>query len=191
MTIASSDPSGAGAPGHARLWLQIEGAVLIALGIAAIIFPASAGATTAVVFGWILIIMGVLGLVSALSARPHIHLGWSLASAILAIAAGLIIAVFPLAGTTVLVLVVAAWLILDGFSSLRIGLGLKRSGLRPWVWPVVSAIVDWVLAACVLALGPVGGAALVGVIVGIDLILGGVLLLGLGRALAPPWHDQV
>ena len=190
MTIASSGPAGADVPGHARLWLQMEGAVLIALGIAAIIFPASAGATAAAVFGWILIIMGVLGLVSALSSRPHVHFGWSLGSAILALVAGLIVAFFPLAGTTVLVLVIAAWLILDGVSSLRIGLGLKRSGLHPWIWPVVSAVVDWVLAICVLALGPIGGAALVGVIVGIDLILGGVLLLGLGRALAPPWHDK-
>ena len=190
MTTTLSDPAATGVPGHARLWLQIEGAVLIALGIGAVIVPASAGATAAAVFGWILVIMGVLGLGSALSARPHLHLGWSLASAIATIVAGLIVALFPLAGTTVLVCVIAAWLVLDGFSSLRIGLGLKRAGARPWIWPFGSAIVDWVLAAFVLALGPFGGAALVGVIVGIDLILGGAALLGLGRALGPAWHDQ-
>jgi len=47
----------------------------------------------------------------------------------------------------------------------------------------VSAIADWVLAGCAIALGPVGGAVLVGVIVGIDLVLGGVALLAVGRSL--------
>ncbi len=165
------------------LWVQIEGAVLIALGIGAVLFPALAGATAGVVFGWILFAIGVLGLASTFSARPHVHFGWSLASSIVTIVAGLIVALFPLAGTTVLVVAMAAWLILDGVSSLQIGLGLKRGGARAWIWPVVSAVVDWFLAALVLTLGPIGGAVFIGVVVGIDLILGGAALLTLGRAL--------
>ena len=165
------------------LWVKIEGAALIALGIGAVLFPAMAGAAAGAVFGWILVVIGVLGLASAFSARPHIHFGWSLASAILAIVAGLIVALFPLAGIAVLVVAIAAWLILDGVSSLQIGLGFRRAGARHWVWPVASAIVDWVLAAFVLTVGPFGGAVFVGVVVGVDLILGGAALLTLGRAL--------
>ena len=186
MTTSSTEPAGAVIPGHASLWIAVEGALLIALGIGAVLFPAMAGAAAGVVFGWILVAIGVLGLVGAFSARPHLHLGWSLASSILTIVAGLIVALFPLAGTMVLVAAIALWLVLDGVSSLQIGRGLKRTGSRHGTWAIVSAVVDWVLAACVLALGPVGGAVFIGVIVGIDLILGGSALLGLGRALGRP-----
>ncbi len=186
MTATSPEPASAGIPGHATLWLAVEGAILIALGIAAILFPAMAGVAAGVVFGWILFVIGVLGLVSTFSARPHLHFGWSLASSIVTIVAGLIVAMFPLAGTMVLTLAMAAWLIVDGVSSFQIGRGLKRAGSSHWKWPFGSAIVDWVLAACVLALGPIGGAVFIGVVVGVDLILGGTALLGLGRALGRP-----
>ena len=186
MTATPSEPASAAIPGHATLWLAVEGAILIALGIGAVLFPALAGAAAGVVFGWILIAMGVLGLVSTFSARPHLHFGWSLASSIVTIVAGLIVAMFPLAGTMVLVLAVAAWLIVDGVSSFQIGRGLKRAGSGHWKWLFGSAIADWVLAACVLALGPIGGAVFIGVVVGVDLILGGTALLGLGRALGRP-----
>ena len=180
---ASSAPAAPGAPHHASIWVSIEGAVLIALGIGAVLFPALAGAAAGVVFGWILIAIGIMGLVGALSSRQHLHFGWSLISSVLAILAGLIVALFPLAGTMVLAVAIAAWLALDGVSSLQIGLGLKRAGRRHWIWPVASAVADWVLAVLVLALGPVGGAVFIGVVVGIDLILGGAALLTLGRAL--------
>ena len=170
-------------PGHATLLVQVEGGILIALGLGAALFPAMAGVAAGVVFGWILVAIGIMGLASAFSARPHIHFTWSLASSILTIVAGLIVALFPLAGAMVLAVAIAAWLVLDGVSSLQIGRDLKRTGSRHWIWPFASAVADWVLAAIVLALGPIGGAVFIGFVVGIDLILGGAALLTLGRAL--------
>jgi uncharacterized membrane protein HdeD (DUF308 family) len=164
-------------------YLVAEGVLLILVGIAAIVFPAVAGIAAAVLFGWILIISGIGGLISAFSTRPHLHFAWSLASSILAIVAGLVAALFPFAGVTALVIVIAAWLALDGVTSLMIGLDLRRSGRRSWGWPIVSAIVDWILTIAVLLLSPIGGLLLVGVIVGVDLIFGGLALLALGGAL--------
>lgn len=183
MTATSPDPLATAAPDtrRASTWLTVEGVLLILCGIAAVVFPAFAGVAVGVLFAWILIILGIAGLIGALQSKPHVHFGWSLASAILAIVAGLIIAFVPLAGTTALVLVIAAWLILDGASSMMLGLHLKKAGRKGWGWPVASAIADWVLAACAIALGPLGGAVLIGIIVGIDLMLGGLALLTVGR----------
>jgi uncharacterized membrane protein HdeD (DUF308 family) len=187
MTIPSPQPlPPSGDPRRASTWLHVEAGVLILLGVAAIVFPLVAGIAAAVLLGWILIIIGIAGVVGALQARPHVHLGWSLVSSILALVAGLLIAFFPLAGAVTLVIVIAAWLVLDGVSSLMIALDLRRQGRHAWWWSMLSAIADWVLAALALALGPVGGAALVGFIVGIDLILGGLALLGLGRSMRRP-----
>lgn len=162
-------------------WLFIaEGVLLVVLGAAAVLFPILAGVATATLFGWILTASGVFGLISAFSARPHMHFWWSLASSVLAIAAGVVVAFSPALGALALVWVIAVWLALDGASTLMIGLDRRRAGASSWGWLVVSAIVDWLLAAALLFLSPVSGSiavAMVGVVVGIDLFLGGLAFL--------------
>jgi uncharacterized membrane protein HdeD (DUF308 family) len=178
MTTASSFHLPDRHAGAARLFVA-EGVMLIALGSAAVLFPILAGVATATLFGWILTASGVFGLISAFSARPHMHFWWSVASSILAIAAGVVIAFSPAVGALTLVWVVAVWLALDGASTLMIGLDRRRAGTPSWGWLVLSAIVDWLLAAALLFLSPVSGliaVATIGVVVGIDLFLGGLAL---------------
>ena len=163
-------------------FIVAEGVILIILGLVAVVFPIIAGVAAAVLFGWILFVSGLVGLVSAFRSRPHLHFQWSMVSAVLAIVAGLIVAVFPLTGVITLVVVIAAWLALDGASSWMIGLGLRRAGAPAWGWSIASAVADWILAIALLLMGPVGGAVVVGVVVGIDLALGGISLVMLGRA---------
>ncbi len=171
-----------GAPRSARWFLFAEGVLLIALGAAAMAFPILAGIATAVLFGWILIAAGAVGLFGAFTSRPRVHFWWSLFSAALAIIAGLVAAFLPLAGAVTLVVVIAVWLALDGVASLMIGLDLRRGRSRSWGWSIVSGLVDWALAAALLFLGPVGDVVVVGIIVGVDLIIGGAALLLLGAA---------
>jgi uncharacterized membrane protein HdeD (DUF308 family) len=163
--------------------LFVEGAVLILFGVAAIAFPLFASIAAAVLLGWILIASGIAGLIGAFTERPHLHFGWSLLSSIVSIAAGLVAAFYPLAGVLALALVIAAWLALDGVGSMMIALNLRRAGSRSWGWPAVSAIIDWVLAVGIFMLAPVGGALIVGIIVGVDLVFGGVALMMIGAAL--------
>src|SRR5580700_7222111 len=62
-------------------FLIVEGLLVVALGVAAVVFPVMAGVAAAVLFGWILIAVGAVGLVGAFSSRPRVHFGWSLVSA--------------------------------------------------------------------------------------------------------------
>jgi uncharacterized membrane protein HdeD (DUF308 family) len=187
MTATSphTAPHAVAARGARRAWgvLVAEGVLLMLIGIAAIVFPAMAGIAAAVLFGWVLIIGGVSGLVSAFATRPHVHFAWSLISSVLTIAAGLISAFFPFVGAAALVIVIAAWLTVHGVANLMIGLNLRRMGARSWGWPIVSAVVDWVLALAVLLLSPTRGLVLVGIIVGVDLLFSGLALLALGGSL--------
>ena len=69
-------------------WLLIEGVLLVLLGLAAVLMPLMAGLAASLVFAWILILSGMVGLISAFAGRNHAHLGWSLASAVIALVIG-------------------------------------------------------------------------------------------------------
>lgn len=182
MTVSPRQfrPSGLGKP--PSVFLFVEGVLLVLFGLAALTFPVFASIAAAVLFGWVLMAVGVAGLLGAFGSKPHLHFGWSLVSSIMAIAAGLIAAFYPLAGVTALVIVIAAWLVVDGASSMMIALDLRRKRQGPWGWPAVSAVADWLLAIGILVLAPLGGLVVVGIIVGIDLVFGGVALLMLGAS---------
>lgn len=164
----------------AHVFALTEGVLLLLCGLAALCFPAFAGIATSVLFGWILIASGVTGLVVTLVRSGYTHVGWSLFSSALAIVAGLLIAFDPFAGAMVVTAVIAAWLFLDGISSFMIALDLRRSRRPTWGWLIVSAITDWLLAAVIFFLNPVASLLVVGLIVGIDLCVAGIALLGLG-----------
>ena len=97
-------------------WLTIEGVVLIVLGAAALVAPLIAGLATAFFVGWLLIMAGILGFLSAFAGRAHVHLGWSIVSAIVALVVGVLLILFPLVGTLGLALLIAAACVLAGLA---------------------------------------------------------------------------
>jgi uncharacterized membrane protein HdeD (DUF308 family) len=162
-------------------WLTIEAAALIVLGVLAIVFPLFTGIAAALVIGWLLILAGVVGLVSAFAGRDHAHLGWSVASAVIAILAGVLLLLHPLFAAIAVTLLIAAYLLFDGVTLVGYGLDQRKRGSLAWRWPLGSGVVDIVLAVLILFLSGVGSAILIGVIVGIDLIAAGVSLFVLHR----------
>lgn len=158
-------------------WLTIEGVLLILLGIAALVMPLMAGLAATLVFAWILILTGMIGLISAFAGRAHAHLGWSLASAIVALAIGVILLFYPLAGAVALTLIIGAYLLLDGVVLIGLALDHRRRGIRPWGWLLASGLIDVLLAAFILFMSAIGSAVLIGVMVGLSLIFAGIALL--------------
>jgi uncharacterized membrane protein HdeD (DUF308 family) len=163
-------------------WLTIEGIGLIVLGALAILFPLFAGIAVAVFIGWLLIIVGVLGLLSAFAGREHVDLVWSVASAVIAILAGLLLLLHPLFAAVGITILVAAYLIFDGVTLIALGLDQKKRGVLRWRWVLASGVVDILLALLILTLSGVGSAALIGVIVGISLAAAGIGLLAAHRS---------
>jgi uncharacterized membrane protein HdeD (DUF308 family) len=158
-------------------WLIIEGVLLVVLGIAALVMPLMAGIAATLVYAWILILTGIIGLVSAFAGRSHAHFGWSLASAILALVIGVIVLLYPLAGAVAVTLIIGAYLILDGIALIGLALDHRRQGGGPWGWLLVSGLIDLVLAAIILFMSAIGSAVFIGVVVGISLVFAGVGLL--------------
>jgi len=169
-------------------WLRIEAVFLIVLGIAALIMPLFAGVAITLTLGLILTAAGVIGLISAFAGRHHVHLGWSLASAILALLLGLFLLIYPLAAAVVLAVLIGAYLLFDGVTIIGLAVTRRNRGDRPWGWLLAAGVADLVLAIFLITLGALGAASLIGVVLGIDLIFAGAALFithASGPRLAP------
>jgi uncharacterized membrane protein HdeD (DUF308 family) len=165
-------------------WLTIEGVLLILLGIAALVMPLMAGLAATLVFGWILILTGIIGLVSAFAGRSHAHLGWSLASAIIALVIGLVLLFYPLVGAVALTTIVSVYLLLDGIALIGLALDHRKRAITPWGWLLASGVIDVLLAALIFFMSAIGSAVFVGVMVGLSLIFAGIALLLVHRVAA-------
>src|SRR5258707_15403870 len=89
---------------HWRLFL-VEGVVLLILGILAIVVPPIATLAVEVLIGWLLLISGIVGLIATLRMRAAPGFGWSLLSAVIGIAAGIVLLRWPLSGALSLTLI--------------------------------------------------------------------------------------
>jgi Short repeat of unknown function (DUF308) len=87
----------------------VEGIVLVLLGAAAIIVPVVATLAFTLVIGWLFLISGIVGLVTTFWMRGVPGFWWALLSAIIAIAAGVVLLLWPISGTLSLTLVLIAF----------------------------------------------------------------------------------
>lgn len=157
---------------HWGLFL-FEGIVLIILGTLAVLVPAVASLAATIVFGWILLLSGIIGLISTFRARQAPGFGWSLLSALLGIVAGIILLTMPLQGTFSLTAVLIAFLIVEGVATVLFALEHRKGASGRWSWLLASGILDIGLGGILLAGLPGTAVWALGVLVGINMIFGG------------------
>lgn len=164
--------------GHWRLFLA-EGVVLIVLGLAAIIIPPLAGLATTIIIGWLFLIGGSVGLVASFGAHQAPGFGWSLFSAIVALLAGFVLLWNPWQGLATLTYVLIAFFIIDGILIIVLALEHRRELTGRWEWMMIGGVMDLVLAAIIISGLPGTLAWALGLLVGIDLVWGGISLIGM------------
>ncbi|HEX3498898.1 MAG TPA: HdeD family acid-resistance protein [Stellaceae bacterium] len=155
----------------------VEGIILVILGAAAIIVPPLATLSVAIFLGWLFLISGITGLVTTFRMRHAPGFAWSLVSAILGIVAGIVLIAFPASGALSLTLVVIAFFAIEGIATIMYALEHKRELSGRWGWMLVSGVVDLFLAAVILAGFPISGTWAIGLLVGINMMFGGVALI--------------
>jgi uncharacterized membrane protein HdeD (DUF308 family) len=173
---------------HWRLFLT-EGIVLLVLGVIAIVVPPIATIAVEILIGWLLLVSGVVGLIATLRARSAPGFGWSLVSAILGIAAGIVLLGWPLSGALSLTMILTVFLVLEGVVSILYALEHKREISGRWGAMLFSGIVDLLLAGIIFAGLPGTAAWAIGLLVGINLVFGGSALIAMAlhaRNIAPP-----
>jgi uncharacterized membrane protein HdeD (DUF308 family) len=163
---------------HWRLFLA-EGIVLVLLGLAAIVIPPLAGLATTIIIGWLFLIGGAVGLVATAGAHQAPGFGWSLLSAAVAVLAGGILLWNPWQGLATLTFVLIAFFIVDGILIIILALQHRRELTGRWEWMMLGGVLDLVLAAIIISGLPGTLAWALGLIVGIDLVWGGVSLIAM------------
>lgn len=157
----------------------VEGIVLLVLGLAAIVIPPLATLGVEILFGWIFLISGIAGLITTFRMRQAPGFVWSLVSAILGIAAGIVLLFWPLTGILSLTFVLIAYFIIEGLASIMFALEHKNELSGRWGWMLASGIVDLFLAAMILTGLPGSAAWALGLLVGINMVFGGSALIAM------------
>jgi len=154
-----------------------EGVALVVLGFIAILIPPLATLAVTALFGWLFLISGVIGLVTTFWMRGAPGFWWSLASATLAVLAGIWLLAQPIAGALSLTVVLIAFFVIEGVASVMFALDHRRELSGQWGWMLVSGIVDLVLSVMLFAGLPSTAVWALGLLVGINMVFGGMALV--------------
>ena len=161
------------------LFFLVEGIILLLAGLVAIVLPPIATLAIEIIVGWLLLVVGTVGLIATFRMRRAPGFWWSLVSAVLGIAAGIVLLGWPLSGVLSLTLVLIVFFLIEGAASIMFALEHKRELSGRWGWMLASGIVDLVLGAIVFAGLPSTAAWAIGLLVGINMVFGGAALIAM------------
>lgn len=157
----------------------VEGVVLLVLGATAVVLPPIATLAVTILFGWLFLVSGIVGLVTTFWMRHAPGFWWSLLSAALGIIVGAMLLASPVTGALSLTLVLIAFFLIEGAVSIMFALDHRRELSGQWGWMLMSGIIDLVLAMMIFAGLPSTAAWAVGLLVGINMIFGGTALIAM------------
>ena len=127
-----------------------EGILLAILGLAAMILPPLASLAVTIFLGWMFLISGIGGLIITYWARNMPGFWWSLISAALAVLAGGILLARPVQAVLTLTIVVGAYFLAEGVTSIMYALEHRRELSGRWSWLLVAGLMDILIAFIVI-----------------------------------------
>jgi uncharacterized membrane protein HdeD (DUF308 family) len=162
-----------------RHWVLFlcEGIALVILGLLAVMAPTLASVAATVLFGWILLLSGVVGLIATLRARQAPGFWWSLLSALVGIAAGAVLLAWPLQGTFSLTAVLIAFLLAEGVVSIMYALEHRTALSGRWGWMLASGVLDVALGLLLFTGLPATALWALGLLLGLNMLFGGWALI--------------
>jgi len=170
----------------------VEGVALILLGVVAIVVPSISSSEVTVVLGWVFFVSGVIGLATTYWARQAPGFWWSLVSALLAILVGAVLIVnkphnlygglmgWPFEEVGQLRLILVLFFLVEGGASIMFAVEHRRQFSGRWAWMAISGVIDIFLASVLIFDLPGSSAWTLGLLVGSNMIFGGVALLAMG-----------
>lgn len=162
-------------------WVIVWGILLIVAGVLAVLSPPIAALAAELLLGWLFVFAGVVQIVYAFQQRGHDGFGLKVLSGLLALLLGIFLLLRPIAGIASIALLIGAFMLASGVSSLMLAFKLKpKAG---WGWVLFDGILSIVIALLIASGWPQSSVGFVGILVGIVMIYGGVWRIVLGRLL--------
>lgn len=159
----------------ARSWwvLLLYGLVAVAFGAVAILQPLAAATALAWTIGVMAVVEGVISLVALLGGNSGVSRGWLAVYALASLVFGVLAVINPLATASVLVLLLAVWLIVAGIHRIVFAVRVRRHIQGEWLL-ILSGVLAIVLGALLVA-NPLAGVAVTTLWIGIGSLIYGVL----------------
>jgi uncharacterized membrane protein HdeD (DUF308 family) len=156
------------------------GVMFLILGALVALFPMVVAITIEIVLGWVLIVNGILLVIHSFSLRDLSGFIFRLLLGIITIIFGGLILSNILAATIAFSVILAVFLILEGI--LKIVVSFHFRGIGNWSWLLLSGAIALILGIMWLK-WPLTGAWAMGLLIGIDMVLGGLSMIMVGSGL--------
>ena len=159
----------------ARRWLMVGAILALIGGAAAIVVPAVATLTMTIFIGWILVYSGVVMAIHSWTQRAAGRTWERALQALLALAIGIYMVLFPGSGALSLTLLLVIWFVLSG--GLQLAAARQLRGLPGAGWMLFGGVLAILLAALIAVDLPSSAAWAIGLLVGVNLMFWGTRTL--------------
>src|SRR5271166_2116555 len=162
-----------------RYWafFLFQGVVMIILGCLAIAEPYVASVAVDIYIGCLFFVSGIVGLIAMFAARDVPAFLWTLLTAALSLAVGVLLIWKPTEGATSLTIVLTAFFIAEGIFQIVASFTYRDVVPNSWGWMLASGIVDLLLAAIIIYSWPSSAGWTLGLIVGVNLLTSGIAVV--------------
>ena len=157
---------------HWRL-MMFQGVIMIILGVLAVAAPVIATIAIDIWVGWLFLFSGVIGLIALFSSHLIPAFLWSLITAALSIALGILLIWKPVEGALSLTFLLTAFFLVEGVFQIATSLVYRDSLPGTWGWMLASGVSDLLLVAIIVLGWPATGVWVLGLLVGINLFMSG------------------
>lgn len=157
------------------IWLAVLGAISLIGGILALANPFAATFAAVLLAGWTFLLFGILQIVQSFSVRGWPGFLWALLLGVLTAVVGLSLLTNPIAGALSLTMLVAVLFLVLG--AVKIFYGFSLRPVSGWGLAVLSGVLSVVLGIMILADYPWAAAAVLGILLAIELLSNGIFLL--------------
>jgi uncharacterized membrane protein HdeD (DUF308 family) len=146
------------------------GIILVLLGVIALAFDFWTTIVSVLVFGWLFLIGGVIEIIHGFQTHRWGGFFLHLIAGLLAIIAGLLFILYPLAGALSLTLVLGALFLVGGIFRI---VAAARLQFPHWGWAVAGGVITALLGLLLWLQWPASGLWFIGLAIGIDMIFRG------------------
>jgi uncharacterized membrane protein HdeD (DUF308 family) len=164
-------------------WILALGIVEILLGTIAVGVPVFMTVATVEIFGWLLLIGGVLSAVHAFWRKQWRGFFFDLVIGILYAVAGFMMIANPAQAAMTLTLLIAMFLLMSGIFRIVVAL---TGHLQHWGWVLLNGVITAGLGILIWRQWPLSGLWVIGLFIGIDMIFYGWSLIMLSAMVKSP-----
>ena len=161
---------------HWKLFM-FQGVAMLVLGCLAIAEPFLATVAVDIYVGWLFLISGIVGLIAMFSARDVPAFLWTLLTAALSLAVGVMLIWKPGEGAVSLTIVLTALFIVEGIFQIVVSFTYRDVVPGSWGWMLVSGIADLILSAIIIYYWPLSASWTLGLLVGVNLLTSGIAVV--------------